>query len=232
MRHSLSVLRLVLCLSLAAAIDAASAGELIGIRWNPGESREEFGVINTTTGAFTFRGAVGNLATWSGQSLQDGPTVYVLGNSAADVHNLYVLDSVSGATVRTVPVGSTYTYYMGGVNRANSLIVIYYDSVQTREEFGEMLDKRELSKETRRMIELAARAGTAARAVIFAVCGVFAVRAAVARSSHHIGDVDDALGVIREGFFGPFLLALMGAGFIAYGIYQLSKARYQRVVEA
>lgn len=101
-----------------------------------------------------------------------------------------------------------------------------------REEFGEMLDKRSLSKRTRLAIALAARAGTAARGVIFAVCGVFAIGAAIARSPQRIGDVDDALAVIREGFFGPLLLALMGAGFIAYGVYQLSKSRYQRVVEA
>ena len=101
-----------------------------------------------------------------------------------------------------------------------------------REEFGEMLDKRVLSKQTRSVIALAARAGTAARAVIFAVCGVFAISAAIARSPQRIGDVDDALAVIREGTFGPLLLAVMGAGFIAYGVYQLSKARYQRVVEA
>lgn len=101
-----------------------------------------------------------------------------------------------------------------------------------REEFGEMLDKRLVSKRARWAITLAARAGTAARAVIFAVCGAFAIAAAISRSPQRIGDVDDALAVIREGVFGPFLLALMGAGFIAYGVYQLSKARYQRVVEA
>src|SRR5688572_1594101 len=101
-----------------------------------------------------------------------------------------------------------------------------------REEFGEMLDKRQLSHRMRLAIALAARAGTAARAVIFAVCGVFAIGAAISRSPQRIGDVDDALAVIREGIFGPLLLALMGAGFIAYGVYQLSKARYQRVVEA
>ncbi len=100
-----------------------------------------------------------------------------------------------------------------------------------REEFGEMLDKRELSKNAREAIAVAARLGTAARGVIFAVCGVLAIRAATSRSPQLIGDVDDALAVIRQGVFGQFLLALIGAGFIAYGIYQLSKSRYQRVVE-
>src|SRR5690348_9852072 len=43
------------------------------------------------------------------------------------------------------------------------------------EEFGEMLDKRSLSRRVRNAIELAARAGTAARAVVFAICGVYAI---------------------------------------------------------
>ena len=128
-----------------------------------------------------------------------------------------------------IPFGPTILGLIG----VSLIIGSGYLSVRAaREEFGETLDKRMLSRQARRLIALAARAGTAARAVIFAVCGVFAVRAALERSPTHIGDVDDALAVIREGFLGPFLLALMGAGFIAYGVYQLSKARYQRVMEA
>jgi hypothetical protein len=128
-----------------------------------------------------------------------------------------------------IPFGATILGLIGG-----SLIVgsVYLFIRAAREEFGEMLDKRMLSKQTRAAIALAARAGSAPRGVIFAVCGALAVTAAIARSPQRIGDVDDALAVIREAVLGPLLLALMGAGFIAYGVYQLSKARYQRVVEA
>lgn len=131
--------------------------------------------------------------------------------------------------VLAIPFGSTILGLIG----ASLIVGSFYLFIRAaREEFGEMLDRRSLSKNTRAAIALAARAGTAARAVIFAVCGVFAVRAAVARSSAQIGDVDDALAVIRQGAFGPIFLAVMGAGFVAYGVYQLSKARYQRVVDA
>jgi len=114
-----------------------------------------------------------------------------------------------------------------------SLIVgsIYLLIRATQEEFGEMLDKRELSKKTRAIIAFAARAGTAVRGVVFAICGYFAVRAARSRSPGRVGDVDDALAFIGNAAFGPFLLMIVGAGFVAYGIYQLSKARYQRVID-
>jgi hypothetical protein len=114
------------------------ANSFIVIYYDSVQAREEFGEMNTTTGVVTFRGVVGDLATWSGQSIMDGNTLYVLGNSSGGVQNLYVLDTVAGTTLRTVPVGSTYGYYLGGVNRSGSLIVIYYDGAQSREEFGAM----------------------------------------------------------------------------------------------
>jgi hypothetical protein len=47
-----------------------------------------------------------------------------------------------------------------------------------------------------------------------------------------VGDAGDALTMIGEAAFGPLLLAIVGAGFIAYGAYQLAKARYQRIASA
>lgn len=128
----------------------------------------------------------------------------------------------------SIPFGSTILALIG-----ISLIVgsVYLFVRAAREEFGEMLDKREASKQMRSTIVLAARAGTAARGVIFAICGVFAIRSAMSRSPQRIGDVDDALAAIGGTAFGPLLLGAMGAGFIAYGVYQLGKARYQRVVD-
>ena len=127
-----------------------------------------------------------------------------------------------------IPFGSTILGLTGV-----SLVVgsVYLFIRAAREEFGEMLDRRAMSKTARAAIILAARAGTAARGVIFALCGVFAIRSALARSPKRIGDVDDALAAIGEGKLGPLLLAIMGAGFVAYGVYQLGKARYQRVVD-
>jgi hypothetical protein len=99
----------------------------------------------------------------------------------------------------------------------------------SQEPFGEMLDKRSLSKKARAGITLAARAGTAARGVIFAICGAFVIRAAMSASPHDVADVGEALAVLASATFGPLLIAAVGAGFIAYGGYQLAKARYQRI---
>ncbi|MGK2961067.1 MAG: DUF1206 domain-containing protein, partial [Gemmatimonadaceae bacterium] len=97
------------------------------------------------------------------------------------------------------------------------------------EPFGNMLDRRSLSADARWAISVAARVGTVARAVIFGICGMFVIRAAAGAAPDRVADVDDALAMIGQAAFGPLLLVVAGAAFVAYGGYQLAKARYQRI---
>ena len=97
------------------------------------------------------------------------------------------------------------------------------------EPFGTRLDRRALSGDTRSFIATAARIGTAVRSVIFGICGFFVIRAAAARRPERVADVGDALTAVGGTFFGPMLLVLAGIGFVAYGGYQVAKARYQRI---
>ena len=97
------------------------------------------------------------------------------------------------------------------------------------EPFGNRLDRRALSGDTRSFIATAARIGTAVRGVIFGICGYFVIRAAAAGKPEKVADVGDALTTVGRTFFGPMLLVVAGVGFIAYGVYQIAKARYQRI---
>jgi len=74
-----------------------------------------------------------------------------------------------------------------------------------------------------------ARAGTAARGVLFAICGLLALQSAVRGDPTRVGDIGDALTVIETQPAGPWLIALVGGGCLAYGLYQLAKARYRRI---
>jgi hypothetical protein len=130
------------------------------------------------------------------------------------------------AVILELPFGP----FLLGLGGAALIVSGGYLFHRAREEpFGHMLDKRSLSAHARRMIAHAARAGTAARGVIFAVCGIFAIRAALSASPDDVADVGKAMDVIAGATFGPLLIAMIGAGFIAYGGYQLAKARYQRI---
>ena len=130
--------------------------------------------------------------------------------------------------IRETPFG-TMLLTTGGVGLILSGIYLFYRAA--REPFGEMLDRRSLSAVTRRAIAIAARAGTAARGVIFGICGLTLVLAAEDSALERAGDIGDALSAIGSTTFGPFFLGLIGAGFVAYGGYQLAKSRYQRIAD-
>jgi hypothetical protein len=130
------------------------------------------------------------------------------------------------AKILALPFGAVILALIGSTLLVSSLYLLYR---AWNEPFGNMLDRRSISGETRKAVRIAARMGTAVRAVVFWICGFFVLRAAATRRPERIGDVADALSAIGRGTFGPILLGAAAAGFIAYGAYQLTKARYQRI---
>jgi outer membrane protein assembly factor BamB len=75
---------------------------MIGLRWNPSASEEEFGVINTTTGSFTVKGTVGDLEGLSCPSIISGDTLYVSGTNSSAQSKLYILHATTGSLISTV----------------------------------------------------------------------------------------------------------------------------------
>ena len=100
---------------------------------------------------------------------------------------------------------------------------------------GDELDKR-LNLEgsavaTRRRVIAVARAGTAARGVVFGIIGWLVIKAAMQYDAAEAKGLQGALVTLREAAFGRYLLGLVALGLIAYGVTQLVKARY-RVIRA
>lgn len=100
---------------------------------------------------------------------------------------------------------------------------------------GEDLDKR-LNLEgsavaTRKRVIALARAGTAARGVVFGIIAWLVIKSALQYDPSEAQGLQGALVTLREAAYGPYLLGLVALGLIAYGISQLVKARY-RVIHA
>lgn len=96
---------------------------------------------------------------------------------------------------------------------------------------GDDLDKR-LNLEgsavaTRRRVVAVARAGTAARGVVFGIIGWLVIKAALQYDAAEAQGLQGALVTLREAAYGRYLLGLVALGLIAYGITQLVKARYR-----
>jgi hypothetical protein len=95
--------------------------------------------------------------------------------------------------------------------------------------FAHVLERRRMRPGVARWIVRLARAGTAARGVLFALCGGMLVRAGWRRDPGAVGDFGDALTLLGASPAGPIVLALVALGCVAYGAYQLAKARFRRV---
>ena len=86
-----------------------------------------------------------------------------------------------------------------------------------------------MSPPTRRWITWIGTVGHLARMVVFGLVGVFLIRAAIDFNPDKAVGLDGALAKVDHASYGPFLLGLVAAGLIAFGIYSLSDARFRRI---
>jgi hypothetical protein len=95
--------------------------------------------------------------------------------------------------------------------------------------FERDLKVEQMGADERRLVCGVGRAGFAARGVVFALIGVFIVKAAVEYDSREALGLDGALQKLSEQAYGPALLATVAAGLIAFGLFSLARARYREV---
>lgn len=72
-------------------------------------------------------------------------------------------------------------------------------------------------------------AGYLAKGTALTIVGVLLVVAAVTSDAAQAGGFDDAFDKLRSLFLGPLLVGIVGAGFIAYGVFLFFRARFARL---
>jgi fumarate reductase subunit D len=87
----------------------------------------------------------------------------------------------------------------------------------------------QMSPRIRHSIEWIGSFGHLARMVVFGLVGVFLIKAAIDYNPNNAVGLDGALAKLAHASYGPFLLGLVAAGLIAFGVYSLSDARYRRI---
>jgi hypothetical protein len=75
-----------------------------------------------------------------------------------------------------------------------------------------------------------ARTGYFARGLVFVTLGVFLVEAALDLSPTESATIGGALQIVEQQPFGSAILALAGAGLMAFGLFGFVEARYRRIV--
>jgi hypothetical protein len=87
----------------------------------------------------------------------------------------------------------------------------------------------QMSPRVRNWIEWIGSFGHLARMVVFGLVGAFLIKAAIDYNPNKAVGLDGALAKIAHASYGPFMLAIVAAGLIAFGIYSISDSRYRRL---
>ena len=87
----------------------------------------------------------------------------------------------------------------------------------------------QMSARVRHWIEWIGTFGHLARMVVFGLVGAFLIKAAADYNPNTAVGLDGALAKLAHQSYGPFLLGLVAAGLVAFGLYSLSDARYRRI---
>lgn len=97
----------------------------------------------------------------------------------------------------------------------------------SKEKVRKHLDLAEAGPTQATWIVRLGRFGIAARAVIFAIAGVFLVRSALQSDSSEAKGFAESLRSVANADNGTVLFGAVAFGLIAYGVYQLATARYR-----
>ncbi|MDI3101342.1 DUF1206 domain-containing protein [Streptomyces rochei] len=130
------------------------------------------------------------------------------------------------AKVMEMPAGQ-WIVGLAGVGIVVAGVVIAVQAL--RRSYHKKLKLGELSPRTRRLVDVTGVGGGAARGIVFAVAGGFAVRAAVDYEPHRAKGLDDTLRSFAETPLGPWLLVLVAAGLVLFGVFSFALARWRRV---
>ncbi|MCW7941443.1 membrane protein [Streptomyces hygroscopicus] len=98
-----------------------------------------------------------------------------------------------------------------------------------RRDYHDKLKLGAMSPRTRRLVDIAGVGGGTARGLVFAAAGAFAMRAAVDHRPDRAKGLDDTLRSFADTPFGPWLLVLVAAGVVLFGLFSFALARWRRV---
>jgi hypothetical protein len=99
-----------------------------------------------------------------------------------------------------------------------------------RASFEDKIHEQSLGRKTRGVVRAAGRLGYVARGIAFGVIGGCVVTAGWQANPEQARGLGGALAAISSSPFGPWLLGIMAAGLIGYGIHTLLAARYREMV--
>jgi hypothetical protein len=130
------------------------------------------------------------------------------------------------AKVLNMPGGQTLVVVAGLVVIA---IAIGLTVRGLKTDFEKHLNTGQMSRQTFRAVRRLGQVGYVARGAVFALVGVFVIKAAMEHDPGKAKGFDVALKSVAAAPFGKFLLIAAAAGLVCFGAYCLAEARYRRL---
>lgn len=149
---------------------------------------------------------------------------YALGLGAPASSNKEAIDLT--ATAMRHPGGRIAVGIAGLALVAGGAVVAYRAWEQR---FRSELKLAEMGPRVRPVVIAFGRAGGVARGVVFAAAGVFLATAAVTAHAQQAKGLDATLRAFTATPAGPWLLVLVAAGLITFGLYSIADARWHRM---
>jgi hypothetical protein len=89
-----------------------------------------------------------------------------------------------------------------------------------------------LGPDEQRLVVRTARTGLVARGIVFLIISGLLAKAALEHDPSEAGGLREALQVLRDQPYAPFLFGGVALGLVAYGAFQLVRARYRVIATA
>jgi Mn2+/Fe2+ NRAMP family transporter len=96
-----------------------------------------------------------------------------------------------------------------------------------KEKFMEKIKTSEMNDKERKVACLSGKVGLISRGLVLCIVGFFFIRTAYTHNPGESKGLGGALSEVASQPFGQFLLALIAAGLVLYGIYQIIRGRYE-----
>lgn len=114
------------------------------------------------------------------------------------------------------------------------IAVVVWGFVQLRdgwtEKFKKHLKLQEMDATEQRLAVNTGKAGLLARGIVFLLTGWFLIQAGLRFDPSQARGLDGALETLAAQPYGPWLLAIVAIGLVAFGAYSILQARYRRIV--
>lgn len=95
--------------------------------------------------------------------------------------------------------------------------------------FQKQLKLNELSPATRKWAVISGRVGHIARGIVFMIVGGFFINAAWHADPQKAKGLGSALDLLAQQSYGLWLMGIVAAGLVAYGVFMFVEARYRRI---